>query len=346
MGCGASVDPSKVPVKDEQLKEMCNLAAKDLCEEIVQYAMTGLRDTDESKRIKLEVKTPAIVDNWTATVKYFRDSAKDLEDDAGSGTNAATNMGEKVATGGIMGSLVGQVAGGVDSVLGKAKELASMGGKSALNAAADGIEASIKAFQGPFDAVGNDVVLAQGKAIQDIFGFFYSNYQFRDAPKLIRGDEGQTGEAYITDSAPVCGGLVKTAREEILKKLKDSDVVKKEIAEHASFKAWNAAIAANQKTCDGLTAVFEKSEKLFASDKLESLKTKVSGMKTNLNMEDHIMQGIVDGILKQLEQREISVRKESGLVQSVGSQKIQTFRVVFSKTPLMESHYQTFRQGH
>jgi hypothetical protein len=342
--CGNS---SKAPLSEQGVKEMCNTAAYDICEHIVSFSMNGLRDENDDTRIKLEVRTPAIVDDWRQTAAEFREQAQDLADDATSGTTMASDAGEKVASGGFLGNALGKVAGVVDSGLGKMKELGSMGLKKALETAADGIDKSVDQFQKPFNTVGNDVVKAQGGAIEDIFKHFYTNYQFANAPKLIRGENPQTGDGYeaLKNTAAISGGLTKTAHPAIVGKLRESGAVQKGIQEHNSFKAWKAAIDANQTMCDGLTSVFEKSSQVVESKKMETLRQKVEGMKTDLVLEDHIMNEIVAGILDQLENREIAVRNKPSQVQAVKSKCTQSFWKVFSKDPLIVSdHNQWVRE--
>jgi len=332
MGCGASAD-TKASV--ENMKEMCDVAAKDMEILCVTHAMSGISDAS----LILEVRTPDCVNSWKETVQALRDQAAAIEKagDEGGGDKAEKVAGA-VATGGMLGNALGSLAKVADNVTDKVMEVGATALSESVRKVASTLEASIQKLEEPFQQVGKDVVTQKYSALLGAFSNFINNYKFSNSLALIRGPEPYGQEQYQNvDKDGITQGLLKASLKEMVVAMLPT--VTEEVANHLTTKSWKSMLECNQSCCGVIKSLISK------SDRLSPLNAYVEKLEATTDLDMHITGEICTGLLKLMSAREDAIRNASDTITSTHSKQNKSFQVVFSGTIIMQSHYQAFKSG-
>lgn len=328
MGCGASADS---PASPEHLKEMCDVAAKDMEILCVTYAMSGISDGS----LKVAVRTPDCVDSWKQTVADLRQKAADIEAAGDEGTgNKAGGVASAVATGGALGGMLASAAGMVDSVADKVAEYGAAGISKIIRTAADTLEGSIQKLEEPFQQVGKEVISESYSDVLKVFCDFINNYKFANALVLIRGQDPYEASQYAAaNKKGISEALIKSSAKEIIDKIFPK--VEPAIKKHSTTKYWDSMLDANKSVCEKLRSIADK------HSLLNNLNSLVDKLETTTDLPCHITEEIVTGIMDLMSSKEEVLRNDSS-GSATHSKKDHTFMVVFSGTKMMESHYKAF----
>jgi len=257
---------------------------------------------------KLIVVPPNEVNQFRDNAKRCREAGEEMKakinEVAGDGNAAA--VGEKVASGGFMGNMIGMAASAVDKVAEVTGDAAGKALNLALSTAADGMDAAVDAIEKPFTEVGRDIVKAKEKEIVDIFVKYINGFDFPNAFSLVRGKKTDAISTTMTVA------MVQPLAKELL------PIVQAEIDKHAVTKAWDLAI---EKTNEMINMMQEK---------VPDLMDKYGPKPIKLDINIHIVTKVIEQIAVLMGTKETEVRKDP----AGKSSKPKLFEVCFSDIEL------------
>lgn len=301
MGCGASAKGPPRALNDEEKQKVCNIACKEMETITAKFAISQFDN--------IIVVPPNEVNQFRDNAKRCREAGEEAKAkiaEVAGGENAAA-IGEKVASGGMLGGMMSMAAKAVDKAAEVGGDAAGKAINLALSTAADGMDAAVDAIQKPFTEVGRDIVKAKEDDIVKIFVAYINNYNFPEAFKLVR--EG-SADAISTNMTVA---MVQPLAKSLL------PIVQAEIDKHAVTKAWDLAI--------------EKTNELIKlmQDKVPDLMDKYGPKPIKLDINIHIVTKVIEQIASLMGTKEAEVRNNP----SGKSSKPALFEACF-KQPFIE----------
>jgi len=304
MGCGASAKGPPRALDDAEKQRVCNIACKEMETITAKYAI--------SQFDKIIVVPPEEVNQFRDNAKRCRAAGEEMKakinEVAGDGNAAA--VGEKVASGGFMGNMIGMAASAVDKVAEVTGDAAGKALNLALSTAADGMDAAVDAIEKPFTEVGRDIVKAKEKEIVDIFVKYINGFDFPNAFSLVRGKQTDAISTTMTVA------MVQPLAKELL------PIVQAEIDKHAVTKAWDLAI---EKTNEMIKMMQEK---------VPDLMDKYGPKPIKLDINIHIVTKVIEQIAVLMGTKETEVRRDP----AGKSSKPKLFEACFSNIELTVEH--------
>lgn len=297
MGCGASAKGPPRELNDEEKQKVGNIICKEMGAITAKYAI--------SQFDQIIVVPPNEVNQFRDNAKRCREAGEEakakISEVAGAGNAEA--IGEKVASGGMMGSMMNMAAKAVDKAAEVSGDAAGKALNLALSTAADGMDAAVDAIQKPFTEVGRDIVKAKESEIVDIFVNYINKYEFPGAFALCREKSNDAISTTLTVA------MVQPLAKQLL------PIVQAEIDKHAVTKAWDLAI---EKTNELI--------KLF-QEKVPDLMDKYGPKPIQLDINIHIVTKVIEEIAKLQGIKEAEVRNNP----AGKSSKPVLFEAVFKK---------------
>lgn len=282
MGCGAGAKGPPRELTDEEKQTACNVVCKEMSTICAKHAISQFQH--------IKIVPPNEVNQFRKNAERCREAGESLKDtlkDTAGGGHAAA-AGEKIASGGFMGSMMGAVAKAADKVA----EGAASGAGAAINgllfSAAEGMDAAVDAIEKPFTEVGRDIVEAKKDKIVEIFVAYINNYEFKNAYTLVRDKGNNAISMHLTVA------MVKPLANQLL------PIVQEEIDKHLVTKVWDAAI---EKT----NAMIK-----MMQDNVPQLMEKYGPSEIKLDINIFIVTKVIEEIARLQGEKEIEVRKNKG----------------------------------
>jgi len=292
----------------EEADELCKIGVQEMA------LICAIHASSQFDEFKIE---PPLSQDFDDNEKRCRHAGAAVAEMVGQITDAdvAGDVGKKVASGGMMGSLIGEMAAAAD----KAIDVAAAAGGGALKLAfdtmADAILKAKEELAKPFTEVGRDILKAKDKEVKEVLCNYINKYPFPTPFMLCRDP--------LLGSKRISQVLVVSAVRDLAPPL--LSVVQEEINKHAVTKAWDMAI---EKTNAFINLLQEK-----APDLME----RYGPTPIKLDINNYIVTKVIEKILELMAEKEVAVRA-SPSSQCTNQANEKPFVAIFSDIQLTTDH--------